>query len=72
MDSYGIETNSLGYIDKAYCYFANEPQNQTDYNAVAWYSKELKKAAPNLKLMVSEEPKPDITIPEKLTYGCLC
>ncbi len=49
-----------GYLDKAYYYFANEPQDQADYDAVAWYSKQLKAAAPNLKLMVSEEPKPEI------------
>jgi len=49
-----------GYLDKAYYYFANEPQDQADYDAVAWYSKQLKTAAPNLKLMVSEEPKPEI------------
>ncbi len=52
--------SSLGYLDKAYYYFANEPQDQAGYDAVAWYSEELKKAAPNLKLMVSEEPKPEI------------
>jgi hypothetical protein len=51
---------SLGYLDKAYYYFANEPQNQEDYDAVAWYSQELKKAAPDFTLMVSEEPKPEI------------
>jgi hypothetical protein len=50
----------LGYLDQAYYYIANEPQNQADYDAVAWYSGELKKAAPNLKRMVSEEPKPEI------------
>jgi hypothetical protein len=49
-----------GLLDKAYYYFANEPQDQADYDAVAWYSKQLKTAAPNLKLMVSEEPKPEI------------
>jgi PKD repeat protein len=48
------------YLDKAYYYFANEPQDQTDYDAVAWYSQELKRAAPELKLMLSEEPKPEI------------
>ncbi|MCP4110660.1 MAG: hypothetical protein GY749_34910 [Desulfobacteraceae bacterium] len=52
--------NSLGYLDKSYYYFANEPQDQADYDAVAWYSQELKKVAPNLKLAVSEEPKPEI------------
>jgi hypothetical protein len=51
---------SLGYLDKAYYYLANEPQDQADYNAVAWYSKQIKAVAPNLKLMVSEEPKPEI------------
>lgn len=52
--------SKLGYLDKAYYYFANEPQDQTDYDAVAWYSQELKKAAPSLKLMVSEGAKPEI------------
>jgi hypothetical protein len=57
MESY---LQSLGYLDKAYYYFANEPQDQADYDAVAWYSEQLKTAAPNLDLMVSEEPKPEI------------
>ena len=52
--------NGLGYLDRSYYYFANEPQDQADYDAVAWYSQELKKVAPNFKLMVSEEPKPEI------------
>jgi hypothetical protein len=52
--------NSLGYLDEAYYYFANEPQDQADYDAVAWYSRLLNQAAPNFKLMVSEEPKPEI------------
>nr|WP_320192300.1 DUF4091 domain-containing protein [uncultured Desulfobacter sp.] len=51
---------STGYLDKAYYYFANEPQDQADYDAVAWYSRYLKAAAPDFKLMVSEEPKPEI------------
>ena len=51
---------NLNYLDQAYYYFANEPQDQADYDAVAWYSQELKKVAPNLKLMVTEEPKPEI------------
>ncbi|MEW5872714.1 MAG: DUF4091 domain-containing protein [Chloroflexota bacterium] len=52
--------SGLGYLDEAYYYFANEPQDQADYDAVAWYSQELKNAAPDLKLMVSEEAKPQI------------
>lgn len=49
-----------GYIDKAYYYFANEPQNQEDYDAVSWYASRLKEVAPDLKLMISEEPRPEI------------
>lgn len=51
---------SLGYLDEGYHYFANEPQDQADYDAVAWYSRYSHAAAPGLKLMVSEEPKPEI------------
>ncbi|MBN2382672.1 DUF4091 domain-containing protein [bacterium] len=51
---------SYGYLDRSYYYLANEPQDQADYDAVAWYSQELKIAAPGWKLMVSEEPKPEI------------
>ncbi len=57
IESY-LESNNL--LDKAYYYMANEPQDQDDYDAIAWYSQELKSAAPNLKLMISEEPKPEI------------
>lgn len=56
----GNYLDGLGYLDRAYYYFANEPQDQADYDAVAWYSRYLKQAAPGLKLMVSEEPKPEI------------
>ncbi|SLM33129.1 conserved exported hypothetical protein [Desulfamplus magnetovallimortis] len=49
-----------GVLDKAYYYMANEPQDQADYDAVAWYSRQLNLAAPGLKLMVSEEPRPEI------------
>lgn len=52
--------NATGHLDKAYHYVANEPQDQADYDAIAWYSQELKKVAPQIKLVVSEEPKPEI------------
>jgi len=52
--------SSHDYLDKAYYYFANEPQDQADYEAVAWYSRYLKQAAPGLKLMVSENPREEI------------
>jgi len=51
---------AAGQLDRAYHYMANEPQDQADYDAVAWYSKLLEQAAPDLKLMVSEEPRPEI------------
>ncbi len=52
--------SALGYLDEAYHYVANEPQDQADYDAVAWYSRYLKQAAPDLKLMVSEPPRSEI------------
>ncbi len=52
--------NSHGDLGKAYHYIANEPQDQADYDAAAWYSRYSHQAAPNLKLMVSEEPRPEI------------
>ena len=51
----------LGYLDKSYYFMANEPVDQADYDAIAWHSRYLKAAAPDLRLMVSEEPKPAIT-----------
>ncbi len=54
------ELGRRGYLEKSYHYFANEPQDLADYNAVAWYSRYSHQAAPNLKLMVSEEPRPEI------------
>ncbi len=57
IENYLTEKN---YLDKAYYYFANEPNNQAAFNAVAWYANMLKQAAPKLKLMVSEEPRPEI------------
>jgi len=51
---------NLNYLDKAFYYFANEPIDQEDFNAVAWYSQCLKQAAPDLKLMISEGPTAEI------------
>ncbi len=52
--------DGLGYLEKTYHYFANEPQDQADYDAVAWYAQMIKAEIPELKLAVSEEPKPEI------------
>lgn len=50
----------LGYLDQAYWIVGNEPQNQADYDAIAWYAQLLKSAAPDFALAVSEEPRPEI------------
>jgi hypothetical protein len=57
-----IETylKDKGYLDQSYYHIAHNPIDQNDYDAVAWYSQQLKIAAPDLKLMVTEEPKYDI------------
>ncbi len=52
--------NGQSLLGKAYYYLANEPQDQAGYDAVAWYTQEIKKNAPLLKLMVSEEPRSEI------------
>ncbi len=52
--------SGLGLLDRAYYYVANEPQDQADYDAVAWYTRYLEQAAPGLRLMVSEQPRVEI------------
>jgi hypothetical protein len=49
-----------GLLNKSYYYLANEPQDQEDYNAAAWYTQEIRKYAPQLQLMVSEQPRSEI------------
>lgn len=49
--------DGFGYLDRAAHFMANEPQDQADYDAIAWYSRHLSAAAPGLRLLVSEEPK---------------
>ena len=46
----------LGYIDEAYFRISSSLYAESDYEAIAWYSQELKKAAGQLKLMVGECP----------------
>eukprot|EP01012_Entosiphon_sulcatum_P044788 TRINITY_DN5961_c0_g1_i1.p1 TRINITY_DN5961_c0_g1~~TRINITY_DN5961_c0_g1_i1.p1 ORF type:complete len:1078 (+),score=187.83 TRINITY_DN5961_c0_g1_i1:45-3236(+) len=52
--------NSKGLLSRGYYYFANEPQNQADYDAIAWNAQSMKSVAPDYKLAISEEPKPEI------------
>lgn len=49
-----------GLIDKAYYYVQNEPQNAADDDLANHLCRLTKAAAPNLRIAVSEEPKPEI------------
>jgi hypothetical protein len=49
-----------GYQNKAYYYVQNEPQDDSDYQLAAYLAKMTKEAAPNLKIMISEEAKEEI------------
>ncbi|MCC6523643.1 MAG: DUF4091 domain-containing protein [Polyangiaceae bacterium] len=46
--------------DKGYYYVMNEPQGPADYDLAAFLAALTKQAAPNLRIAVSEEPKPEI------------
>ena len=49
-----------GWDNLAHYYVQNEPQNEDDYALAAFLAQISKAAAPNLRLAVSEEPKPEI------------
>jgi len=49
-----------GWQDKGYYYVQNEPQGPEDYDVAAFLANLSKEAAPNLRIAVSEEPKPEI------------
>lgn len=61
-----VATNSGGnpfgrdYLSKAIYYVMNEPQTAADYNLAAWLATLSRQAAPKLRLMISEEAKPEI------------
>ncbi|HGG57907.1 MAG TPA: hypothetical protein ENK31_08950, partial [Nannocystis exedens] len=57
IDAYLVAHN---WQDIGYYYVQNEPQNQADYDLAAFLAKLTKEAAPNLRIVVSEEPKPEI------------
>ena len=48
------------YQGKGYYYVQNEPQNQADADLAAYLANLSKTAAPNLRIAISEEPKPQI------------
>jgi hypothetical protein len=49
-----------GWTGKAYYYVMNEPQDQEDYDLAAYLADLTSRAAPDLRIAVSEEPKPEI------------
>ena len=49
-----------GWADKAYYYVQNEPQGPEDYDTAAHLAALTKQAAPNLRLAISEQPRPEI------------
>lgn len=49
-----------GWQDRGYYYVQNEPQGPEDYDVAAFLADLAKTAAPNLRLAISEEPKPEI------------
>ena len=49
-----------GWTSKGYYYVQNEPQNQADLDLAATLAAISKTAAPQLRIAISEEPKPEI------------
>ncbi|MGZ3422393.1 MAG: DUF4091 domain-containing protein [Polyangiales bacterium] len=57
VDAYAV---AHGWDKKAYYYVQNEPQNAADYDLAAYLADLTKRAAPHLRIAISEEPKPEI------------
>lgn len=57
IDAYLVER---GWQGKGYYYVQNEPQGPADYDVAAHLASLSKTAAPNLRIAISEEPKPEI------------
>lgn len=52
--------DTTGFLNKAYYHIASEPIDQDDIDTIAWYAHHLKSNAPDLKLMVTGPPEPEI------------
>lgn len=48
------------YLSKAVYFVMNEPENAADYDLAAWLAQLSRESAPGLRLMISEEAKPEI------------
>ncbi len=57
-----------GLLDRAYYYVQNEPQDDEDHRLAAYLCELTRNAAPNLRIAISEEPKPEIA--EDPDHGC--
>lgn len=53
--------NTADYAAKGYYHIVNEPQTLSDYDIVAYLAKQTKAAAPNVRIMVSEQVEASIT-----------
>ena len=49
-----------GLLEKSYYYVQNEPQNDEDHQLAAHLCRLAKEAAPQFRIAISEEPKPEI------------
>jgi len=49
-----------GYLERAYYYVQNEPQDAEDHKLAAHLCRLTRQAAPKLRIAISEEPKPEI------------
>ena len=58
-----------GMADKAYYYVQNEPQDEEDERLAAFLCDLTRRAAPNLRIAISEEPKPEIAEDPKHPCG---
>lgn len=59
---------NAGMLEKGYYYVQNEPQDEADHSLAAHLCRLCKDAAPDLRIAISEEPKPEIA--EHPEGGC--
>ncbi len=58
IDDYAKQTSD--YAKKGYYHIVNEPQTFDDYDIVAYLARETRKAAPDVRILVSEQVEPCI------------
>ena len=50
----------LGYLDRSYYHLAAQPLDTADFEAIAWYSRYVDSAAPDLPLLVTSHPRAEL------------